>query len=356
MSSKLLFLTALCLTLLPTGRATAQSTNRLALLQNSKNVVVSTTDGQQHYYIVNSARTYTVHRTEGKVVIDRDTFNTADIASIRFHNIPRIAMDEDSSAVGSSNAVTSGLLALRRSFNVGQWNSIAVPFSLTAAQVRDAFGDDCLVACADRITEGDVATVEYITISASDDRDVIIEKDKPYLIRPTREPDVAEGRSTTIDYGSGRVSGPVYVIPGVTVEKGNKYFPNVILRSDSKETAIRIKGTYTATNVSPGSKYPVYMLNDEGHFCLVEETAPTKGFRTWIEDVKNEQQLPWRFFINGIEEDLTMPTAISEVNHELITDNRYYDLQGRCIPESDIRKTGLKKGLYIVNGKKTIVR
>lgn len=345
----LIVATLLCLAFLPTVRSSAQSTNRLALLQNSKNVVVNTTDGQQHYYIVNSTRTYTIHRTEGKIVIDRDTFNTTDIAFIRFHNIPRMAMDEDSTVLGSSNAVTSGLLAMRRSFNVGLWNSIVVPFNLTAYQVRDAFGEDTQVACISRINEGDVATVEFVTVSTDNDRDIVIEKGKPYLIKPSKEPDVAEGKKTTIDYGSDRVSGPVYVIPGVTVEKGNKIFSNIVLRSDSKDSGIRIKGTYTATDLTPG-KYPSYMLNDEGYFHLVEETVPVKGFRTWIEDVKNEQNLSWHFYINGVEEDLTLPTAIWDMNAEPISNNRVYDLQGRPVG------TQPRPGIYLVNGKKKVIR
>ena len=43
-------------------------------------------------------------------------------------------------------------------------------------------------------------------------------------------------------------------------------------------------------------------------------------------------------------------------NEKLIMDNVIYDLQGRRVKESGIRNSELKKGIYIVNGKKIAVR
>ena len=44
------------------------------------------------------------------------------------------------------------------------------------------------------------------------------------------------------------------------------------------------------------------------------------------------------------------PTAIKDVNRETITNNLYYDLQGRKV------NSPLKKGLYIVNGEKRVIK
>lgn len=341
---------ALCLTLLPAGRIMAQNTDRAKLLESSHNAVVTTKDGQQHYYLVNSQRSYVVHRAEGKIVIDRDTFHTADISSIRFNNIQRFAIDEDSTKLGSDYAVTSGLLAFRRSMNVNQWNTIVLPFSLNAAQVRDAFGDGTLVASVSRITEGETTTVEFATVNTDDPRSIVLEEGQPCLIRPTRQPDVAEGSNTAVDYGSGRVSGPVYIIPDVSIEKGKKSFTPVAFYSDSRNSTIRIRGTYTAATATPG-KYPVYMLNDEGRFGQTEEATPVKGFRTWIEIIRNADQQPLRFYIDGIEEDLTLPSAISSVvADETASSADVYDLMGRKTNGQP------RRGIYIVGGRKVVVR
>ena len=42
-------------------------------------------------------------------------------------------------------------------------------------------------------------------------------------------------------------------------------------------------------------------------------------------------------------------TGIEDNNRETITNNRYYDLQGRKVAQP-------KKGLYIVNGKKVVIK
>ena len=56
-------------------------------------------------------------------------------------------------------------------------------------------------------------------------------------------------------------------------------------------------------------------------------------------------------------------TGISSVNSEEIKDNRFFDLQGRKVVQptrsattGDASTVGLKKGLYIVNGKKVIMK
>ena len=46
---------------------------------------------------------------------------------------------------------------------------------------------------------------------------------------------------------------------------------------------------------------------------------------------------------------LNETTGISDVNRETITNNRYFDLQGRSVAQPT-------KGLYIVNGKKVVVK
>lgn len=342
----LLFAASVCLAL----HIMAQNTDRAKLLENSHNAIVTTKNGQQHYYLVNSQRSYVVHRAEGKIVIDSDTFNTADISSIRFHNIPRFAIDEDSTTLGSNYAVTSGLLAFRRSMNVDRWNTIVLPFSLNAAQVRDAFGEETLVASVIRITEGETTTVEFATVNTDDDQSIVLEEGQPYLIRPTRQPDIAEGSNTAVDYGSGRVSGPVYVIPNVSIEKGKKSFTPIALNSDSRNSTIRIRGTYTATTAS-SSRYPVYLLNDEGRFEQMEDATPVKGFRTWMEIIKNADQRPLRFYIDGIEEDLTLPSAISSVTADNTTTSAdVYDLLGRKTSGQP------RQGIYIVGGRKVVIR
>lgn len=56
----------------------------------------------------------------------------------------------------------------------------------------------------------------------------------------------------------------------------------------------------------------------------------------------------WKDF-SEIKEDLPIPTGIEDVNQETLTNNRYYDMQGRLVENPT-------KGLYITNGRKVIVK
>ena len=350
MKKLLLFVTMLA-SLLATVTATAQTSgNRAALLQSSRNMVMNSTDGQRQYYIVNSQQRYTVHRLNDSLVIGSDTLSKAGIASLRFQTIERFAVDEESSELGLDGNVEGGLLAFRRSMNIGRWNTITLPFSLSAKQVRDAFGADVLVARPTSVGESDAATLEFALVTPVNDRDVMIEGGKPYLIRPTREPDIAEGASTTTAYGSRRIAGPVYLVDRVCVGNSDpKTVAVTTLRSSSRDTNVRLFGSFTASSVEPTLR-PMYILNDEGRFALTEEKTPINGFRTWIEVTKNTGELPVRFFINGIEEDLTQPTDIKDVERETTSNHRFYDLQGRRLGSRP------RSGIYVVNGKKVVIR
>lgn len=352
--SKKQFLAAMGVMLLTANHSIAQETNRETLLQSSRNIIVSTADGQRQFYRVNNQQTYTVHRLKDSLIIGQDTLHTADIASIRFKAMERFSMDEESSSLDINSNVEAGLLAFRRSMNVGHWNTIVLPFSLSAEQVLDAFGNDALVAQATEINEDDAVTVEFTVVNAANDRDIMIEQGKPYLIRPTKEPDIAEGERTSTAYGSSYVTGPVYLIDRVSVSKdGPKTISSTTLRSENAR--VRFYGTFTATSIPP-TNHPIFMLNDEGLFGLTEENTPVNGFRTWMEVSKNTGELPMRFFINGIEEDLTLPTAIEATlmnNEQHTTHDGIYDLQGRRVANGN---QPTAKGIYVVNGKKVIIR
>ena len=198
------------------------------------------------------------------------------------------------------------------------------------------------------MTDAPTPTVEFLTINLDTDN-VVLEANTHYLLKPTREPDIIEGGLTSVVYGSGKVAGPVYAIPNVTLLSNQS--PRLqTLRSNDKEVRIRVRGTYTSHNVSVTSS-PRYLLDDEGVFCQIADATDQKGFRSLYEDASPNEKLPLRFYINGIGEDLT--SSIDDVQRSVFDVRRptssVHDLQGR-------RVTTPKKGLYIINGKKVFIK
>jgi len=345
---------------------------RLTTLQNARNLVV--TDKSQevpHYYTVTAEQSKMIYRHNGQLTIDGDTFDPAGV-SMRLKAMPRFVLEE----------VDHGLLAFRRHLTTGQWNTIIVPFSLTASQLRDAFGDDVQIAVAasagDAEANEDVTTavLEFQTVDLSAS-DALLQAGIPYLIKPSREPDLTEGEQTTVAYGNNKVSGPLYAIPGVTLTKGKGTPDNFVLRSPSDEVRLRIFGTYTArtgsSQVKPATR-PLYMMGHVGRFSLLTEPTDVKAFNCWLENASKTDGIQLRFCLDGISEELTEPTGIHE--ELMVKSDRYatahiYDLQGRrvnahnsspatlhAIPGQSSHDRGLplKKGLYIINGKKVIIR
>ena len=332
-----------------TFSALAQN-SRATILQNAKNLTITTSDQRTYYYLVSASHNHTMHRGNGEVVIQRDTFEVSKIRSMRFIALPRFSLNEDSTAFAADYSIDHGLLALRRSMNLNVWNTLVLPFSLTGSQVRETFGEDTRLAQASAVTEDDVATVEFNTIPLSGD-DVVIETGGFYLIRPTRDPDLPQGELTSVVYGNGRVNGPVYIIPNVTMASGQKSPGSESMRSDEDQVRVRFYGTYKSQDLEREDR-DVYYMNNEGRYAVLNEKQTLKAFRSWIEIVRNNNALPFRFYIDGVAESISdLPID------DLRFDNKVYDLQGRSYSPSTLHQlpsTGQK--LLIHNGKKYITR
>ena len=319
-------------------------TSRIALLQSARNLEI-TSGGKTSHHLVTSNESVKLYVKGGQLIHGRDTLDMAS-TTLRLKTPARFAIDEDSTAFGKQGA-DHGLLAFRRSMNVGRWNSLVVPFSLTGSQVTDAFGEDCQLAAPTAITAtGSSPAVEFQLVDLQTD-DVVLAANQHYLIKPSREPDIAEGSQTSVVYGSGKVAGPVYAIPGVSMESGQS--PRYqSLRSDDKTVTLRIRGYYYTQEVSPGTK-PRYVISDEGHVTPLTEPVVQKGFRSYFEDGSAEEHGPLRFYIDGIGEDLTDVTGLASVSADDSGDDTVYDLQGRRVARP-------AKGLYIIGGKKVYVK
>jgi len=332
----------LLLTLLPA--AAWSQTSRLATLQNARNLAI--TDGRHTAYkLIRGGETQVLHRRNGKLIAGRDTFDTR-TTTFRLKSMTRFAADEDSTQYGGDYAVDHGLLAFRRSLNVGRWNSLVVPFSLTGAQLRDAFGDDARLAMLSTVTDGPQPTLEFQSVSLDTDS-VVLKAGNHYLINPTREADVPEGGLTSVAYGGAKVAGPVYAIANVTLEAGQvaRY---QTLRSESKEVRVRVRGYYSSHDVNVASSTR-YLMDDDGLFYQLSEATVQKGFRSVVEDSSPGERQPLRFYIDGVDEDLTSAVGGLAVTGSAGEPSAVYDLRGRRVAHPS-------KGLYIVGGKKVIIR
>lgn len=347
MKSKLTLLTLLLVMLVMPATA-----DRYRSLLGAKHLTLTTQKGTTYYYIVSDEAMPTLHRDGSYVVLERDTFLMSDIRSMRLQAIPRFVLDEDSTSFDKDYAVTNGLLAFHRTMTTGQWTAIMLPVGLTGEQVRDAFGQEALVAQVRGFKEGDHTTVEYETVGL-DTRDVVIWPNVHYIVRPSREPDLAAGE-TGPKFGTAALKGPTYLIPEVTLKTGQSA-KSKVYTSDDNTQKISVRGTYTSKDgsASLNRKLPpgVYVINGDGTATQSTDSVAAKAFSSWFVNLSTEPQ-QIHIYIDGITDDGSHIEGIALDARR--SPEGMYDLQGRRVKAE--ANSSLKKGIYIINGRKQVVR
>ena len=323
-------------------------TDRVTTLQGARTLVVTDSQGQRDYNRVTTAKPFVIHLKDGQLVFPDKVMSISDVDNMRVEVPQKFMLNEDSTTFTPYN-VDHGLLALRRSLQVNKWNSLVVPVSLNGRQIADAFGEGTLLAAYQDIIEGETeAQVNFHTINLDTDAEVM-EPNVHYLIRPTREPDIAIGQTSTVNYGTARVPGPAYLIADATMDVTNKAPQFKTVQSDQKNVRLRLTGTYTLLDESK-KLMNVFYLNDEGNYAMQTDSVAVKAFSTYIQQARNNNGAAINFYVDGISMTGDI-TGIADVRGKM-EDVRsvVYDLQGRKVV------TPQKRGIYIINGKKVFVR
>ena len=223
----------------------------------------------------------------------------------------RLSLNSDSK-FRSPMAFTAAEATLNRTFTVGRTSTVFLPFALTKAQA-DALG---AFYTFDKI-EGDDAVFNPAETNG-------IEANKPYIFTPA-----AEHVSAT----------------NVAVVQVNEFFA----------TQGNLIGTYEQIvwDVDPGNIYGFAAADDGGikggQFVRAAAGAWIPPFRAYLQ-VDNASS---RLNIVISEQE---PDDIRELSISREDANAVYDLQGRKVSDTRQKNSALKAGLYIINGKKTIVK
>ena len=336
---------------------------RHSVLMSAKNLVVTTKQNTTYYYLVSAESNPVIHLSDGQVRIVNDEFALTDIKSLRFRALPRFILDEDSTTYDKAKSVEHGLLALRRSLNVGRWNSLVLPVNLTTEQVLDAFGEGTELATPRGIRESDATVVELETMELAPG-ETVVKAGYHYLIRPTREADI-EAESWTGSFMSGqRIYGPIYMIPDVSTTTTKT--PRVVSLSSADESvSVYFRGTFLKLDDSVVSNNRItnkridagtYMLTDEARMVKNVESAEVKAFSSWVQDMSDPKQEQLRFYVDGVNEDISEFTdALPTLRMDVEADEAVYDLGGRRIG-STRERSSLKPGIYVIRGQKVVVK
>lgn len=281
-----------------------------------------------------------------------------------------------------------GAANLQRKFTKDEWNTFSFPLPLTGEQVRNAFGDDCELLILHSIGNLsnndciiDFQTVDLLTT------DNVVTAGNLYMLKPTKEPAFGENPRGEMAYyydlgkmffsTNGENEDPQYTFPvmDLNVWKGEQPVGSFENKNDGcgyvtyiqtpNFDAFRVdrNGTKLTSVDSPDGSYAPkgsYAMSGGKMYELSRDTR-IKGFRGWVmlthsifED-EASMAAGAKIAINGVI-DGEAPSAIDRhtivpVNPNSIT--AVYDLSGRKV---DTSVGNLPKGIYIVNGKKLLMK
>ena len=202
-------------------------------------------------------------------------------------------------------------VTITRTIKVG-FNTVCLPFDLTLGQMEAAFGIGAEVyAFSDEVTDD------------------------------STEPKQVQVNFTRVVAGT--ISANVPVLVKATAASEQQVFNGVQVVAPTDEAKVEgtyfdFVGTYAPADVAEGD----YFIG-EGKLWKSEGSTNIKAFRAYIRQKTAAARIV-SFFIDGQE-----TTGINTVNGEGFKVNGYYNLNGQRVDNP-------QKGLYIVNGKKVLVK
>lgn len=243
--------------------------------------------------------------------------------------VPAARLDENSNDVaraisdnlydGTNAKYAKVLVTLVRTLHKDKWNTICLPFSMSAEDLKTYFGDGVKLETLSGATidASGALTLNFAAATKLDAR-------KTYLIKPTA---VSSNYNTYLI--ESRPLESMFVAPTTVTANGG---------------VINMEGNYDKITLDGNKQdYEEYFLQNDKFYHIVPSNPLTaKGFRCYFTVSKD-------IMVNKamVRHDDNSTTAINvvEVGTSADGSKKIYDLQG-------IEYNGMPKGIYIKNGKK----
>lgn len=234
-------------------------------------------------------------------------------------SLPTISLSE--SAENKIETKSDVNISLNRKLVKGAWNTICLPFDVSEAQAKSAFGADVRIAALNAESKGNTLIFDNKTAEG-------IKAAVPYLIMPSE------------------------------VKADDKYeFYNVSIKPENTASAATVstqdgfafKGIYNKVDITQDINKPesyAAFLGANNTLFKAKANSITKGFRAYFAIPNSTATSALRVVVDG------NATSIKNINCGVVeSDDAVYNLQGQRV---DARS--LMPGLYIKAGKKFVVR
>lgn len=291
--------------------------------------------------------------------------------------------------VNGSDKYENTTLHLKKELTKNKWNSLVLPVSLTKDQLQSAFGANTRLAELNTLTS---TSIEFksVDLDKIGDTDVALVANKPYIIFP--EKDQTEGNSASytaiinVNNKTKRVnvSAGHYTIAKVTnvdLSKINSNGDWTTTLVEADDHSIAAYGTFARTfgsykeNEEDGTYGPVttdpknpiiegrptlvdcYFFDKGNMYHSATRPRGLRGFSCWFKPVNPKKTLNIQFTLDGVSQGTTGIEDILADYEQPVSRfaNGVYNMNGQLVKQGN-STAGLPSGMYIVNGKKCIVR
>lgn len=251
-------------------------------------------------------------------------------------------------------------MRLGRTLQANVWNSLILPVSLTAQQVKFAFGDNTKLSVKNSEPQENANIIEFKSVNLNvGEKTIVLNAGTPYIIKPSIEPSAEAGTFTAVDGSEMKLNEKHYLINQVTL--------NTELTSSDVVSTVYTCGnagdlTFNGTYTTQENKIPdgSYLLSGGQWYHMTlngGKVAKVQGFRTWLEPVNGPSNVNVQFSIDGvIDGDTTNSIEGIENDINSKANNKVYNMNGQLVRNGSTSLEGLPKGVYIVNNKKYIVK
>lgn len=302
----------------------------------------------------------------------------------------------------SNNTYKNTVLHLNKTFKKDKWNSFVLPVSLKRDQFRQAFGANARLAKLSVLTSSEIQ-FETVNMDAMTDNGEVLTAYTPYIIFPTKihtdETKASPAYKATLTKTNGEnkpqevvVKANHYDIPNVTFKTNSKnendlsemntdtWVLNVTPQVYGTDGSMEAHGTFARTfgTAATQDKNGVYNFNnnydiiggrdnligcyffDKGNLYR-SDSRPRglRGFSCWFKPVNGSSGTGTKvnLYIDGVANGTTGIDDVAFGDEEPTgkAAKGIYNMNGQLVSNGS-DTTNLPAGMYIVNGKKCVVR
>lgn len=241
---------------------------------------------------------------------------------------------------------------IRRYFNVGKWESLILPCTLTGDQVKQTFGGDKEVKLSVyKRVEGTCVYFETVDI----DKEGIV-AGKPYIIKVGKKADIETKNDVyTFPWGNNitvKVKGPIYQVKGVVPPT---FTGEGVTKKEeiSGGYEVQFHGFYYDPGAAPAD---AYVVNNGDMYHL---SSPWNSFvgTSWYVTITDAQgkAKALSFSFDGDSSTTAIENVAGQEDAAVQTDGYVYNLSGQRVgTRNDM--SNLSSGIYVVAGKKFVVK